>query len=47
MNEQTISFIALVILLVIVFFVGYYAGVIDTKIKTIKENNYEQKRNLH
>lgn len=41
MNGQTISFIALVILLVIVFFIGYYVGVIDTKLKTIKENNYE------
>jgi len=40
-NEQTISFIALVILLIIAFFIGYYAGVIDTKIKTIKENNHE------
>ena len=47
MNGQTISFIALVILLVIVFFIGYYVGVIDTKIKTIKENNNEQKRNPH
>lgn len=47
MNRQTISFIALVILLVIVFFVGYYAGVIDTKIKTTKENNNEQKGNFH
>lgn len=47
MNEQTVSFIALVILLVIIFFVGYYTGVIDTKIKTIKENNYEQKRDFY
>lgn len=41
MNEQTISFVALVILLIIVFFIGYYTGVLDTKIKTIKENNHE------
>lgn len=41
MNEQTISFIALVILLIIVFFIGYYTGVLDTKIKIIKENNHE------
>lgn len=47
MNEQTISFVALVILLVIVFFIGYYVGIIDTKIKIIKEDKNEQKRNLH
>ena len=41
MNEQMISFIALVILLIIVFFIGYYAGVINTKIEIIKENNNE------
>lgn len=45
MNEQTISFIALVILLIIVFFIGYYTGVLNTKIKTTKENNHGQKKN--
>ncbi len=38
MNKQIV---ALVILLIITFFIGYYAGVLDTKIKTIKENNHE------
>lgn len=47
MNELTNSFVALIILIVIAFFVGYYAGVIDTKIKIIKEDKNEQKRNLH
>lgn len=38
MNEQMISFIALVILLIIVFFIGYYAGIAQEKINNIKEN---------
>lgn len=36
MNEQMISLIALVILLIIAFFIGYYAGVLDTRIKQAK-----------
>lgn len=38
-----LQFVGLITLIVIVFFIGYYVGVLDTKIKTIKESKNDDK----